>query len=268
MRAQHHPGGIVTWHFDFEDADVTALFTTRHGGFSAGPYAGLNLAFHVGDDPALVAANRAALCRVLGVAEVTVADQQHGRLVAVVDEGLAGAGHGSEADARARLGGIDALVTDRPGIALAVLVADCAPVVLHDPVRRSLGVVHAGRAGACLDVVGATVEAMQARFGTRPADLRAGIGPCVGASSYEIAGEALAAAGEAFGGDLLQPTAEGRACFDLPGAVRRRLTASGVRAGAVEVMDVDTVTAGADLFSDRVMRPCGRSMLVAMLSQA
>ncbi len=265
MRVDHHPGGIVTWHFAMDGPELTALFTTRHGGCSSGPYAGLNLAFHVGDDPVAVAANRDALCRVLGVDRLTVADQQHGRRVAVVDALLAGAGHGSASDARERLGGVDALVTDRPGVAIGVLVADCAPVVLYDPARRAVGVVHAGRAGACLDVVGAAVAAMSERFGSRPADLLAGVGPCIGAGSYEIAADALAEVRDVFGDGLLRPTAGGRACFDLPGAVRERLLTAGVVGAHVEEMAVDTAAAGDELFSDRAARPCGRSMLVAVL---
>lgn len=265
MRAQHHAGGIVTWRFAVDGPDVTAVFTTRHGGCSSGPYAGLNLAYHVGDDPACVAANRSLVCEALGVDRLTVADQQHGCAVAVVDAALAGAGHGSEEDSRARLAGVDALVTDRPGAALAVLVADCAPVVLVDPVHRALGVAHAGRAGVCVDVVGATVRAMEERFGSCPPDLRAGVGPCIGAANYEIADGALDAVRDAFGDDLLQPTSEGRARFDLSAAVRRRLADAGVDGDAVDVMGVDTAAAGADLFSDRVARPCGRSMLIAAL---
>ncbi len=265
MRAQHHAGGIVTWRFAVDGPGLTAVFTTRRGGCSSGPYAGLNLAYHVGDDPACVAANRSQVCAALGVDRLTVADQQHGCAVAVVDAALAGAGHGSEEDSRARLAGIDALVTDQLGVALAVLVADCAPVLLFDPVHRALGVVHAGRAGACLDVVGATVRTMGERFGTRPPDLRAGVGPCIGPASYEIAGSALDAVRAAFGDDLVRPTSKGRACFDLPAAVRRRLSDAGVDGDAVDAMGVDTAAAGTDLFSDRVARPCGRSMLIAAL---
>lgn len=265
MIERRHEEGLVTWHFaSLAGTGVEAAITTRSGGCSTGPYATLNLAYHVGDDPERVAANRERLCRALGVAELTVADQQHTARVAVVDGSLAGAGHGSADDARRRLPATDALVTDRPGVALAVLVGDCAPVVVVDPVRGALGVAHAGRAGVVRDVLGATVAAMAEAFGSVPDDLAAGVGPCIGAAHYEIAGAALAEVRAAFGDALLAPTTGGRATFDLVGAVRQRLQAAGVRPEAVEVAGLDTRDTTDRLFSDRAERPCGRFALVAM----
>jgi polyphenol oxidase len=263
VRERSHAGGLRTSHFDVDGPELVALTTTRHGGRSAGPYRGLNLAYHVGDDPDRVAANRDLLCGAIGFETLTVADQQHGRRVAVVDRSLAGAGYRSDADARARLGGTDALVTDDAGTALAVLVADCAPVVLFDPVRRVLGVAHVGRRGAVVDVVGATVDVMARTFRTDPSDVRAGVGPCIGRASYEIGGAALDDVRDALGDDLLEPSRPGHARFDLAGAVRRRLAGAGVPDDHVDVARVDTFASTADVFSDRAERPCGRFMLVA-----
>ncbi|HVX23459.1 MAG TPA: polyphenol oxidase family protein [Acidimicrobiales bacterium] len=265
MRRQVHPGGVCTWHFDLDGPGVLAAVTTRHGGASTGPYRGLNLAYHVGDDPDRVAGNRRLLCRALGVATVTVPDQQHGCRVAVVDGDLAGAGYRSDDDARARLPATDALVTDQPGVALGVLMADCGPVVLFDPGRPALAVVHSGRRGAVLDVVGAAVRTLQDRFGTDPADLRAGVGPCIGPASYEIGGDALADTADALGDRFLAPSRPGHAHFDLPGALRWRLLQAGVPDRQVEMAAVDTYRSTADLFSDRAARPCGRIMLLAAL---
>jgi polyphenol oxidase len=265
MREQHHANGVRTWHFDLDGPDVLAAVTTRHGGHSAGPYGGLDLAFHVGDDADAVSANRALVCDALAVPALTVPDQRHGRAVAVVDAALAGAGHGSQADAEARLPATDALVTDVPGVALAILVADCAPLVLYDPERRALGVAHAGRRGVVLDVVGATVAALVERYGSAPADLLVGVGPCIAPTSYELGGPELADTLDALGDDLLTETRPGHACFDLPGAVARRLEQAGVAPGRIQEAGVDTRTGGADLFSHRAERPCGRFALVAAL---
>lgn len=265
MRPRSHPGGLCTWHFALDGPGVLAAVTTRHGGASTGPYAGLNLAYHVGDDPRRVAENRDRLCGALGVATVTVPDQRHGRRVAVVDRSLAGAGYRSDEDAQERLGDVDALVTDLPGVALAVLMADCGPVVLFDPVRRVLAVVHAGRRGAVLDVVGAAIQTMADRFGTEPSALRAGVGPCVGPASYEIGEPQLAETRAALGDRFLRPTRPGHARFDLPGALVHRLDQAGVAGDRVEVAGVDTFTHTGDLFSDRAERPCGRIMLVAAI---
>jgi YfiH family protein len=257
---------VVTWHFELEARGaVLAATTTRHGGRSEGVYSSLNLAYHVGDEPARVARNRALLCDALGVDALTVAEQQHGERVQVVDGQLAGAGYASDADAVARLPATDALVTGTPGVALAVLVADCAPVVLYDPVRPALGVAHVGRRGAVLDVVDRAVEMMESEFGSERADIRAGVGPCIGSDSYEIGGDAEVAARDAFGADLLRPTRPGHACFDLPAAVLLRLRDAGIDRDRVEMAGVDTARCTEHLFSDRVQRPCGRMMLVAAL---
>jgi YfiH family protein len=257
---------VVTWHFDVEaQGGVLAATTTRHGGCSDGVYESLNLGYHVGDDPARVARNRELLCVAVGVEALTVADQQHGDTVAVVDGELAGAGHASEADAVARLPAVDGLVTGTPGVALAVLVADCAPVVLYDPVRPVLGVAHVGRRGAVLDVVGRAVDVMESAFGSERGDIRAGVGPCIGSGSYEIGGDAEVAVRAAFGAELLRATRPGHACFDLPAAVLVRLEEAGIGRDRVELSGADTATCSGQLFSDRVLRPCGRMMLVAAL---
>ncbi|MGH9224992.1 MAG: polyphenol oxidase family protein [Acidimicrobiales bacterium] len=249
-----HAGGLALWHFAFDGPHLLAAVTTRHGGCSAGPYTSLNLATHVGDDPDTVARNRERLRAVLGVERLSIADQRHGRDIAVVD--------GSGEDP----GAVDILLTNVPGAAVSILVADCAPVVLHDPVNRAVAAVHAGRKGAVLDAPGAAVRAMAATYGTDPADLVGGIGPCIGAANYEIGGDALTETRDAFGDDLLEPTRAGHARFDLPSAVRRRLEHAGVASERIEAAGIDTFTATGPFFSDRAQRPCGRFALVARLS--
>jgi polyphenol oxidase len=268
---------VVLRPFPFHGSGVTALVSTRHGGVSAGAYASLNLGDHVGDEHAAVLENRRRLCAALGVSRLTVADQQHGDQVAVIDEALAGRGHDGAADARAALPGTDAMITALPGVALATIVADCAPVVLFDPARRVAGVAHCGRRGAVLGVLPQTIETMRAAFGCRPEDVLAGIGPAIGTDSYEI-GEAEAAQVSAAFGDraasgrdttasgLLRPTRPGHCTFDLVGALRRQLREAGVEDGNVYPMGVDTRTSTADFFSDRAARPCGRFMAVALLT--
>jgi YfiH family protein len=265
MEERAHANGLRTVHFALDHPGLLAALVTRHGGTSAGSYAGCNLAFHVGDDPDAVLTNRALVCDALDVEALTCADQQHDGRVAVIDRSLAGAGHASLADAEARLPATDALVTDVTGIALAILVADCAPVVLHDPVRRALGVAHAGRRGAMLDVVAATVATMVERYGSDRRDLRAGIGPCIGAESYELGGIELDEVRGAFGDELLRPTRPGHGTFDLPAAVVRGLVDAGVAEDRIEVAGVDTRTATDTWFSHRAERPCGRFALVAAL---
>jgi len=245
---------------------VLAAVSTRVGGVSNGPYRELNLAYHVGDDPGAVGTNRLRLCAALGVKDLTVADQQHRSNVAVVDDHLRGAGYGSQEDAEVRLRATDGMVTDLPGVALAVMVADCAPLVLFDPATPALGVAHVGRGGAVLDVVGTTIGAMAEHHGTDPGAVWAGVGPCIGAAHYEIGGPALEATAAAFPRNLLTPTSPGHASFDLLGAVLLRLDQAGVRPANVEVTGMDTFERTDKFFSDRAVRPCGRFMLVASLT--
>jgi YfiH family protein len=248
--------------FPFDSERVTAVVTTRHGGVSSGVYGSLNLGGHVGDDPEAVAENRRRLAAALGVGRLTIADQRHTDRVAVVTQALAGRGHDGVADST------DALITAVPGAALAVLVADCAPVLLFDPVHRAAGVAHSGRAGTLRGVVPKAVDAMTAAFGTVPGDLLVGIGPAIGGASYEIgaaeAAEVTAALGAA-AARLLTPSRPGHALFDLTGAIRGQLRAAGIPAANVHDLATDTRTSTGDFFSDRAARPCGRFAAVAVL---
>ena len=260
--------GLPLRTFPFHSDQATAVVTTRHGGVSTGAYGSLNLGGHVGDDPAAVAENRRRLAAALGVDKLTVADQKHTARVAVVDGRLAGRGHDGAADAAAAFPATDAMITNLPGVALTILVADCAPVVLHDPVRRAVAVAHSGRVGTIKGVIPETINAMAAAFGSVPADLLIGIGPAIGAASYEIgateASQVSAAFGEG-GASLLTPTRPGHATFDLVAAIRAQLSAAGVPAGNVYEMAVDTRASTDDFYSDRAARPCGRFAAVAVL---
>jgi polyphenol oxidase len=258
---------LATRSFPFDGNGVTAVVTTRHGGVSTGSYSSLNLGDHVGDDHEAVLENRRRLCAELGVGRLTVADQQHRARVAVIDAALAGRGHGGMADSASALPATDAMVTKLAGVPLTVMVADCAPVVVFDPERRTAGVAHCGRGGTVLGVLPKTIETMHGTFGSAPGDLLVGIGPAIGADSYEI-GDTQAAEITAVFGDagLLKPTRPGHFTFDVVGALRIQLRESGVKDGSIFPMGIDTRTSTDDFFSDRAARPCGRFMAVAVLA--
>jgi polyphenol oxidase len=260
-------GQLATRPFPFDGDGVTAVVTTRHGGVSTGSYSSLNLGDHVGDDHEAVLENRRRLCAVLGVDRLTAADQQHCARVAVIDAPLAGRGHDGMADSVSALPATDAMVTKLAGVALTVMVADCAPVVVFDPDRGAVGVAHCGRGGIVLGVLPKTIETMHGTFGSAPEDLLVGIGPAISADSYEI-GDAQAAEITAAFGDLglLKPTRPGHCTFDLVGALRIQLREAGVKDASIFPMGIDTRTSTGDFFSDRASRPCGRFMAVAMLA--
>lgn len=211
---------------------VRHAFFTRRGGVSEGLYASLNCGPGSADAPDRVAANRARAMARLGLPEqaLATAHQTHSATVAVID--------GDRPPAAAPRA--DGLVTRTPGVAVAVLTADCAPVLLADSANRVVGAAHAGWRGARAGILEATVAAM-AGLGARAADIVAGVGPRIGRESYQVGGEFRDgflredAANDAFF------TAAGsgeRYLFDLAGYVVRRLGALGI--GTVETLPHDT----------------------------
>ncbi|MER6160192.1 peptidoglycan editing factor PgeF [Streptomyces sp. NPDC001868] len=156
-------------------------FTDRWGGVSAAPYEELNLGGAVGDDADAVAKNRELAAKSLGLGpdRVVWMNQVHGADVAVVD-GPWGSGPGS-----GDIPSVDALVTTRRGLALAVLTADCVPVLLTDPVAGVAAAAHAGRPGLVAGVVPAAVRAMT-DLGADPARIVARTGPAVCGRCYEV----------------------------------------------------------------------------------
>ncbi|MEO3858635.1 peptidoglycan editing factor PgeF [Acrocarpospora sp. B8E8] len=158
---------------------IHAVITDRHGGVSAEPYASRNLGGAVGDDFDAVLRNRHDTAVELGVdpARVVMMRQVHGRDVRFVTEPF-----GDDPPP------LDAIYTTEPGLALNVLVADCAPVLLADPVARVVGAAHSGRPGTQLGVVPALVEAMATR-GAEPYQMVALIGPAACGLCYEVPAE-------------------------------------------------------------------------------
>jgi YfiH family protein len=198
------------------------VVTTRAGGRSTGPFARFNLATGVGDDPAAVVANRARLARELGVPVVFLA-QVHGIGVVTVAQ--------VRAPVAADVPGTDAAVTALPGVAVAVLAADCVPVLLADPQTGVVGAAHAGRLGAAAGVLPATIAAMAA-LGARPERLEALLGPAVCGACYEVPAAMRDEVSAALPGTAAT-TRRGTPSLDLRAGLHRQLTALGVaRIGA------------------------------------
>lgn len=255
---------VLVWPL-FERHPVDVVVTTRAGGVSMGPYASLNLGFHVGDEPAAVVENRRRAASAIGLEldDLVFCNQAHGRAVVRVDARDRGRGARSSDDA---VPGADALTTRTPDLGLAVMMADCVPIVLFDPVSVSLACIHAGWRGTVARVVEETVATM-AHDGVRPQDLVAGIGPAIPAARYQVGEEVAAAARATLGADVdgvVVPDDEGRWRFDLWEANRRLLVRSGVVADNISLAAFPT---GADgpFFSDRALRPCGRFAALARI---
>lgn len=215
-------------------------FLGRRGGVSEGDLAGLNVSYSE-DDPALTAENRRrAVEAVLPGGRLQTCYQIHSPDVVTVTEPW------DDVD-RPRA---DALVTDRPGIVLGVLTADCAPVLLCDAGAGVVGAAHAGWKGAFTGVTDATVAAMEA-LGARRENIAAVVGPCIAQKSYEVDGafEARFLEQAAENERFFRAGREGHAWFDLEGYVASRLHDAGV--GAVGMMGEDTYAQEARFYSFR-----------------
>lgn len=262
-------GGVrlLTWPA-LDASGAGAAVTTRDGGVSSGPYATLNLSLSVGDDPAHVLENRRRLAAAFGARpeDFVYARQVHGAGVRVVGEADRGSGAFTLDDA---IDGADALVTSSPAVVLAILTADCVPIVLHDPAAGLLGCVHAGWRGTVAGVTAAAVAAMR-DLGARPAGITAGLGPAVAADRYQVGPDVRQAVTRAFGpaADAFlrpDPSAPGRWLLDLRAANRHALREAGVPGPQIHTTSLSTGPGPGCFFSDRSARPCGRLALVARL---
>jgi YfiH family protein len=199
---------------------VRAGCTLRGGGHSAAPYASLNLGDHVGDDPAAVARNRAQLRATLELpSEPLWLQQVHGTIVRDADADTAGA-------AAAGAGPADAAITRAAGRVLAILVADCMPVLLASADGAVLGAAHAGWRGLGAGVLEATVRAMR----VDPAAIHAWLGPSIGTAHFEVGADVRDAfiAHDARAEQAFAANARGRWQCDLQWLARARLAALGV----------------------------------------
>jgi hypothetical protein len=222
---------------------ISHAFFTRRGGVSRGIYESLNCGIGSDDDPEAVKENRARASAAIGAApdRFLTPYQIHSAEAFVVDEPFAPGPDGPQADA---------LVTNRPGIAIAVSTADCVPVLLADPQAGVIAAVHAGWRGALGGVLESALEAMRG-LGAETGRVQAAIGPAICTSAYEV--------GEEFRDSFLKedpaserffsPGKSGRPHFDLPSYVGARLEKAGT--SDVSTIRLCTYSEAERLFSFR-----------------
>ncbi|MDE3223677.1 MAG: laccase domain-containing protein [Acidobacteriota bacterium] len=222
---------------------VDAWVSERRGGVSRPPFDTLNLGDHVGDDPQLVRENRDRLARALGVGpgDLRVARQVHETNVV----------HARDVGATTRA---DALIGDEHH-AVAVLVADCVPILLVHQRTRDFAVVHAGWRGLAAGILRASVNVLGAGSSTY-----AFVGPCVSPAVYQIGPEVARHFVDVPG--ALHDDVDDRSRLDLRAVAARQLRELGVDDDAIE-QSVEVTDGGERYFSDRARRPCGRFALVA-----
>ncbi len=221
--------------------DVPHGFLGRRGGVSQGVVAGLNVGLGSQDDPAAVAENRRrAAAAVLPGAPLASLYQVHSADVVRVNAAYPDAERPHA----------DALVTERPGLLLGILTADCAPVLFADAHAGVIGAAHAGWKGALAGVTDATIAAME-KIGARRDRIAAAIGPCIARTSYEVDEGFLArfTAVDPENERFFASGRDGRYQFDLEAYVTHRLAAAGV--ARVEALGLDTYAQSDRFYSYR-----------------
>lgn len=240
------PRGVLTvYPIEFaRHFGVQAFLTDRSGGVSPAPYDSLNLGDHVDDDPANVQENRRRVAEAIGVdaSRLVIINQVHGRDVVIANRATADSAG-------------DVLIDFGDEFAVAVLVADCLPILLVDEDSPTLAVVHAGWKGLQQNVLESALE----NFDHHDA-VHAFLGPCISAAAYQV-GPEVAEHFSTITGAVTADTGD-RSLLDLRAVAVAQLLALKVTDHHITIAAQST-DGGTTFFSDRAQRPCGRFALVA-----
>lgn len=245
---------------------LTHAFCTRQGGVSREDYKSLNMSFSEGDDEYKVLANWSKLAEAFAVPieQFLVVNQVHGDGIFVVPA------QGSYFSSRAELD-YDAIITDRPGLAICVKTADCVPVFLADPEKQVIAVVHAGWRGSAAGITVKVIDFFVRHYLSEPGDILAAIGPSIGRCCYEV--DSVAAESFTTQKDkeyfLFPQKNKEKWLLDLPEANRRQLLACGIPEGNIETSGLCTSCRRDLFFSHRAAGGItGRQINFMMIRQA
>jgi YfiH family protein len=249
-----YAGALPVYRFERLNGDTALIHAvfTRRGGVSVPPYASLNLGHTVGDNPEAVEINHDRVYRALGVPRARVATCHLTHSADVLPVGSSDGGR--------VVGQGDAMVTADADVYLGMRFADCAPILLHDPLRRVVGLAHAGWRGTVKNVAGAVVKTMVNQLACSPQNIVAVIGPAIGPCCYQVGEDVIQAVEGALpwrvaphhGAPLFSRHNGRHAYFDLWEANRQQLEAAGV--GRVVVSGVCTACRTDHFFSHRAER--------------
>jgi polyphenol oxidase len=236
-------GNLKLWHFTILSVQKNINhFVSDRKSFDDDDF---NLSYSTSPDPNLVKLNRERVAKTMGVTfdQLYIPRQVHKDHVLKVDAT-------TTADA---LEETDALITKDTNVCIAVMSADCVPILLYDKKNHVAGAVHSGWKGTVAHILTKTLQAMQHEFGTQGADVLAAIGPSVCQTSYEVGSEVIEAVRKSFSqsGALLQPLDNGKAKLDLWQANYVQLTDFDVRPENIEIANTCTVISNQHFFSAR-----------------
>lgn len=234
---------------------VHGIFT-RRGGESRVPFDSLNVCLGVGDAPGAVARNRRRIADCLGVDQLIFSNQVHAGGVRVFKNGEQRGRAGDTIDIKTG----DAMITDIPGICLAVQVADCQAVVIHDPHRAVVANIHSGWRGSIVNIIGRTVAAMTAEFGCDPGSLLAGVAPSLGPCCAEFVNYRREIPEKFWSYRVAQDH------FDFWAMSRHQLSRAGIPEENIEMSKCCTKCHREQFFSYRAERITGRFLVAAGLA--
>ena len=241
-----HQSGLIKYYvFDnLSGSAITHAIFARQGGISPAPWNSLNVGGYIGDDLEHTYINRVRSFEAVEREPESVYDvwQVHSADVICTQE------YRPRYVAHKKA---DAILTDNPKVTLFMRFADCVPILLYDPVKRVVGLAHAGWQGTVKKIAIATVNKMVSVYGSTPADIRAGIGPSIGPDHYEIGPEVVEKVNESFGNlaAVLLQLKNGSVHFDLWKANRLLLEQAGLK--QVEISGLCTACNTQDWFSHR-----------------
>lgn len=237
---------------DWPTGVVQGAFSFRKGGVSEAPFASLNVGFHVGDDPLLVTENRRRCATAVSgtFEDFVVPEQVHGAGVAVVTEAHRGSGRDAS---HPPIPDVDGLVTNRAGITLMVMAADCVPLLFFDPVQRVIGAAHSGWRGTVLHIAREMLTLMADTYGSKPSDVDVWLGPSVRQCCYEVDERVARPIEDGFGTKplIVRQSKPGKYLLSLQACIEADLLRAGVVPSHVHDVGVCTACHTDSLFSHR-----------------
>lgn len=253
IKTEHKRIPLYTFEVFSGQTGLKHFVSGRKGGVSEGKFASLNLGFHVGDKSFDVLQNRRILSEASGmdIFRFTFANQCHSANISIVDESLKGRG---AVDMRTALPYTDGMITNIPGICLSVLVADCVPIILFDPVKRVVAALHAGWKGALRKISAHAIEKMIQTYGCRAEHILAGLGPSAGPCCYEVGPDVVRDTCRSLGATknvIKESPNRGKYIFDQWQLNKQQLIDSGVKEQHIEVAGICTQCQSDSFFSAR-----------------
>jgi YfiH family protein len=213
-------------------ASIEAGFTTRNGGVSRPPYHSLNLGLGTDDPLPNVEGNRSTMARTFDLSphQLLTVKQVHGNDILLIDEPNPDISHFLSVE-------VDAIISNQPDIMIGVLTADCFPILIWHPLKKIVATIHAGWKGAANGLIGKVIDAIINNFRVSPEELRAAIGPGIGAHKYEVDRPVRNAfrEGTGFWDEISEETRLGHWKLDIPLSCRLQLEKTGLKPEAIEI---------------------------------